>query len=192
MALKASPDHRLGTRDSLFPLDVLYARASAEAPRADTIESSEIPLPYRDLLVHGATMTSTLERYYGKTLAVRLLAVWVQEPWYWRRVLLAQEECGKPVEMGAMRLRVDAFPESIRRQIVAGRVPFGRIIQEAKLDCESRPTIFLRVTPNEDMIATFRISDVQRLYGRRTELFLAQRKIGDVVEILSPIVEAGW
>jgi chorismate-pyruvate lyase len=192
MAPTASGYHRRpGTHDSLFPLDVLYARASAEPPSADTIESSEIPLPYRDLLVHTATMTSTLEHYYGGTLEVRLLAASFHEPWYWRHVLLAQGEYGKPVEMGAMCLQLNAFRESVRQRIVAGKVPLGRIIREAELDCESRPIMFFRVTPNKDMIAIFRISELQRLYGRRTELFLARRKIGDVVEILSPIVEAG-
>jgi hypothetical protein len=55
------------------------------------IDAEDIPLPYRSLLVHSSDMTLTLERHFGGSVVLRPLATFTQGPWYFRRVLLAQE-----------------------------------------------------------------------------------------------------
>ena len=93
----------------LFPLDFVYARSGVELPQVKAIDPDDIPLPYRSLLVHRTDMTLTLERHFGGRVALRPLATFLHGPWYFRRVLLAQEYTGRPVEMGAIRIRVPAL-----------------------------------------------------------------------------------
>ena len=114
----------------LFPLDFVYARSGVALPHVETIDPDRIPLPYRSLLVHTTDMTLTLERHFGGKVALRPLATFAIGPWYFRRVLLAQEYTGRPVEMGAIRIKVGVFSDRIRRQILKNDVPLGRLLRD--------------------------------------------------------------
>jgi chorismate-pyruvate lyase len=171
----------------LFPLDFVYARSGVELPRVSPIDANDIPPPYRSLLVHQVDMTLTLENHFGGRVALRPLATFTSGPWYFRRVLLAQEYTGRPVEMGAIRIKVGAFPDRIRRQILKNDVPLGRLLRDGGVKYESRPLAFLSVTPNTEMMGVFWMREPRTLYGRRTEMVHDGRKIGDIVEVL-PLV----
>lgn len=177
----------LSTDGILFPLDFVYARSGVEQPRVQAIEPDEIPLPYRALLVHRSDMTLTLERHFGGRVALRPLATFQHGPWYFRRVLLAQEYTGRPVEMGAIRIRIRAFPARIQKQILKNDVPLGRLLRDGGVDYESRPIVFLSVAPNSEMMGVFWMREAKMLYGRRTEMMHNGTKIGDIVEVL-PLV----
>ena len=171
----------------LFPLDVVYARSGVALPQVTAIDPADIPPPYRSLLVHQVDMTLTLERHFGGRVALRPLATFTRGLWYFRRVLLTQEYTGRPVEMGAIRIKIGAFPERIRRQILKNDVPLGRVLRDGGVKYESRPKTFLAVTPNPEMMGVFWMREPRTLYGRRTEIVQNGVKIGDIVEVL-PLV----
>ena len=178
---------RIDPNGMLFPLDFVYARSGVELPQVKAIAPDDIPPPYRALLVHRRDMTLTLESHFGGRVALRPLATFLHGPWYFRRVLLAQEYTGRPVEMGAIRIRVPAFPARIQKQILKNDVPLGRLLRDGGVDYESRPTVFLSVTPNPEMMGVFWMREPKTLYGRRTEMIQNGAKIGDIVEVL-PLV----
>src|SRR5687767_2652332 len=178
---------RISSKGILFPLDFVYARSGVELPRVKPINPDDIPLPYRSLLVHETDMTLTLERHFGGRVALRPLATFTSGPWYFRRVLLAQEYTGRPVEMGAIRIKVGAFSDRIRKQILKNDVPLGRLLRDGGVTYESRPKTFLAVTPNPEMMGVFWMREHKTLYGRRTEMICKGAKIGDIVEVL-PLV----
>jgi chorismate-pyruvate lyase len=171
----------------LFPLDFVYARSGVTLPHVALVDPADIPLPYRSLLVHNNDMTLTLERHFGGRVSLRPLSTFTSGPWYFRRVLLAQEYTGRPVEMGAIRIKVGAFPDRIRRQILKNDVPLGRLLRDGGIDYESRPRSFLSITPNSEMMGVFWMREPRTLYGRRTEMMHKGVKIGDIVEVL-PLV----
>ena len=171
----------------LFPLDLVYARSGVAPPRVEAIDPDDIPLPYRSLLVHKTDMTITLERHFGGRVALRPLSTFTSGPWYFRRVLLAQEYTGRPVEMGAIRIKIGVFPDHIRRQILRNDVPLGRLLRDGGVKYESRPKVFLSITPNSEMMGVFWMREPKTLYGRRTEMIQDGVKIGDIVEVL-PLV----
>jgi chorismate-pyruvate lyase len=171
----------------LFPLDLVYSRSGVELPKAAPIDADDIPLPYRSLLVHSTDMTLTLERHFGGRVVLRPLSTFRQGPWYFRRVLLAQEYTGRPVEMGAIRIRIGSFPERIRKQILRNDIPLGRLLRDGGVQYQSLPKMFLSVTPNPEMMGVFWMREPKTLYGRRTEMMHNGTKIGDIVEVL-PLV----
>ena len=171
----------------LFPLDLAYTQAGVAQPVVKPIPPDAIPHPYRSLLVHEHDMTLTLERHHGGAVMLRTLSTTTRGQWYLRRVLLVQEYSGRPVEMGAIRLRLDAFPDRIRRQILKNELPLGRVLRNGGIDFTSQPRAFFAVTPNSEMMGVFWMREARTLYGRQTELFEGGRKIGDIVEIL-PLV----
>jgi chorismate-pyruvate lyase len=171
----------------LYPLDAVYARAGVPLPVVRAVDPADIPLPYQSLLVHRNDMTLTLERHFGGRVALRPLSTFREGQWYFRRVLLAQEYTGRPVEMGAIRIKLSAFPARVRAQILKNDVPLGRLLRDSGVRYESRPTVFLQVTPNPEMMGVFWMREPRTLYGRRTEMVQDGTKIGDIVEVL-PLV----
>ena len=175
------------TRRILFPLDLAYARAGIVPPTARAIAPVRIPAPYDLLLRHERGMTGALERFHGQPLCVRTLSSIANGRWYARRVLLVRGDSGRPVAMGAIRVRLDAFRPRVVSQILANDEPFGRVLRQSDLDYRSRPRVFFELTPNSEMMGVFWMSEPQTLYGRQTEVIVGGRKIGDVVEVL-PLV----
>ena len=170
-----------------YPLDVVYAQAGIPAPETRSIVPSRIPPPYRSLLVHERDMTLTLESHFGGRVTLRALSTFRKGQSYYRRVLLVQEYSARPVEMGAIRIDLMAFKPRIRSQILGNAVPLGRLLRDGGVDYRSRPTAFLAVTPNPEMMGVFWMREPRTLYGRQTEMSIDGRKVGDIVEIL-PLV----
>ena len=172
----------------LYPLDAVYKRAGIEPPTASVVPADQIPLPYRSLLVHDSDMTITLERHFGGRIILRPLGVFTRGRSYFRRVLLVQEESGQPVEMGAIRMELDAFDAPLRRQILENEVPLGRILRDGRVDYRSVPKAFLTITPNPEMMGVFWMREPHLLYGRRTEIVRKGKKVGDIVEVLPQVI----
>ena len=178
---------RPATGRTPYPLDVVYAQAGIPAPRTRQVAPGRIPPPYRSLLVHERDMTLTLESHFGGRVALRALSTFRKGQSYYRRVLLVQEYSARPVEMGAIRIDLMAFKPRIRSQILSNRVPLGRLLRDGGVDYRSRPTAFLAVTPNPEMMGILWMREPRTLYGRQTEMSIDGRKVGDIVEIL-PLV----
>jgi hypothetical protein len=171
----------------LYPLDALYARAGIAGPIVKRTTAGRIPPPYHGLLVHQDEMTSTLERHFGGPLTVRVLSSFSRGRSYFRRVLLVVKSTGRPVAMGAVRLRLDVFRPTIRARILSEQVPLGRVMRDAGIMYRSRPTAFFQVTPNAEMMGVFWMPEPETMYGRQTQVTLGDARIGDIVEIL-PLV----
>ena len=183
----ARPGTGRAGRSPLHPLDIAYTRAGLEPPTATAIDPDAIPQPYRSLLVHQRDMTLTLEAHFGGRVVLRPLTTFTIGAWYYRRVLLAQEYSGRPVEMGAIRMKLAALPRKVQAEIRRNRIPLGRLLRDAGVDFTSMPREFFAVVPNAEMMGVFWMREEKTLYGRRTEVMLDSRAIGDIVEIL-PLV----
>jgi len=153
-------------------------------PKVRTIAPDKIPPPYRSLLVHETDMTLTLEKHFGDRVTLRPLSTFQSGRSYFRRVLLVQEYSGHPVEMGAIRMRLDAFSQKLRSQILKNEIPLGRILRDGKFQYQSHVKAYLSITPNTEMMGVFWMREPRLLYGRRTEVVHRGSKIGDIVEVL--------
>tara|TARA_B100001123_G_scaffold446852_1_gene602541 strand:+ start:6690 stop:7307 length:618 start_codon:yes stop_codon:yes gene_type:complete len=189
---KNIPNDRIskGTKSAsvLYPLDLVYSRAGVSMPKVKVVSPNKIPLPYRSLLVHDNDMTLTLEKHYGGHIVLRPLSTFWTGKSYFRRVLLVQKESGQPVEMGAIRIRLDAFNKHLKEQILGNQIPLGHILRDGRFDYVSRPKAFLAITPNQEMMGVFWMRKTNTLYGRRTEIVRNNTKIGDIVEVLPMVL----
>ena len=168
----------------LYPLDLVYARAGVVVPQVKVVPPNKIPLPYRSLLAHSNDMTLTLERHFGERVVLRPLSTFTSGGSYFRRVLLVQEYSGRPVEMGAIRMKLDMFNARLRKKILKNETPLGRILRDGHFQYASHATAFLAITPNPEMMGVFWMRESRTLYGRRTEITCHGTKIGDIVEVL--------
>jgi hypothetical protein len=186
-APRSAATGRRAVPSPLHPLDIAYTRAGLDPPAATAIAPERIPQPYRSLLVHQRDMTLTLEAHFGGRVVLRPLSTFISGPWYYRRVLLAQEYSGRPVEMGAIRMKLAALPRKVQAEIRRNQVPLGRILRDGGVDFTSVPREFFAVEPNPEMMGVFWMREPRTLYGRRTEVLLDGGAIGDIVEVL-PLV----
>jgi len=159
-------------------------------PPVTVISSTEIPQPYRSLLVHESDMTRTLEEHAGDRVILRPLSTFVSGASYFRRVLLVREKSGRPLAMGAIRVRLDVFTTRVRAQILAGDIPLGRILREGGFAYTSTVKALLAVEPTPDMMGIFWMPQSKTLYGRRSEMFRGKTKFADIVEVLPPVSRA--
>jgi chorismate-pyruvate lyase len=178
------PSARTGASGLLYPLDLACTRAGTAIPQVKVVSPHGIPQPYRSLLVHDAEMTLTLERHFDDRAILRPISTFSSGTFYFRRVLLARASSGRPIAMGAIRIRLDAFSQRLRTKILARQIPLGRILRENRFTYSSKVMAFLSITPTPEIMGIFWMRESRVLYGRRSEIFRDNVKIADVVEVL--------
>jgi chorismate-pyruvate lyase len=181
-----SNGHAPGT-GLLYPLDEFYQRAGLMIPRASKVDGSEVPEPYKSLLVHDSDMTPTLERHHGERIHLRTIGRRVDGEALSRLVVLTTNDSNKPVEFGAIVIHLDQFPAEARETIIGCRVPLGTILADYSVDHYSRPTAYLRVSADPLINGSLETAGAEALYGRRNVLRTPDgRVLADVIEILPP------
>src|SRR3954464_12491064 len=94
----------------IHPLDDFYARAGLPVPPVAEVEALAMPEPFRSLLVHQHDMTSTLEKFHGSRIHLRLHGKRQLGNDYFREVILELDGSNKPVEFGAIHIHLNLFP----------------------------------------------------------------------------------
>jgi hypothetical protein len=171
----------------LTVLHGFYTSAAAPPTQAELIAAAAIPQPYRRLLAHTDDMTSTLTKHHGEKLALRVLDRHIQKEVLSRHIYLETVQTRRPVEYGAIRIRLDVLDEKVRREVLECETPLGGILNAAEVCYRSCPGGFFKVASNELINRVFRLSEPHWLYGRCNCLSDGLgRAIAEVVEILPP------
>jgi chorismate-pyruvate lyase len=175
------------TLNLLYPLDAFYAQAGRGLPVVGPVRGEEVPEPYRQLLVHDRDMTPTLEAFHEERIHLRVLARRLDGEALWRQVVLTLDGSGRPVEFGAIVIHLRHFPPTARQEVLDGWRPLGSILHDHRIEHQSRPLMFLRVTSDDVMNEALQLTGPQALYGRRNVIRnLAGHELADILEILPP------
>jgi chorismate-pyruvate lyase len=169
------------------PLDEFYERSGLELPAIKRVSAEQMPEPYRSLLVHQNDMTSTLENFHRDRIHLQVVSRDRRNGHYYREVVLQTDAENKPVEFGAIKINLDLFAQNAQKQVLAERLPLGRILKESGMEFSSRPQGFLRIASDSLMHKLLKLTESQLLYGRRNTLFdCNKRPLAEIVEILPP------
>ncbi len=176
----------LDVHAALSPLD-LTATFLLPSLIAETIPGDSLPEPYRSLLVHRQDMTSTLERFHGEMMCLRVLEKRLEGSVLHRRVVLAGVDSDKPVEFGAIRIHLENLDSQACSEVLDGTRPLGAILAKYSVPYLSRPSTFLRL-PCQSSICQALDADLGTLlYGRHNILSRESgATLAEVVEILPP------
>lgn len=151
------------------------------------LRPTDLPQPYRMLLVHESDMTGTLERYSGQEMTLHPIESIVDGEKLVRHVELRGKADGTPAEFGAIEIHLDQFAADPRADILKGETPLGAILRKAGMAFISRPVAYFRIKPGDAIRHSFGVPQDGWLYGRCNQLLaLSGRTIADVVEILPP------
>src|SRR5262249_24561855 len=100
--LQMTPDAVISEAPTLMDFFPNYV----DPPRMELVASSEVPPPYRDLLVHTHHMTVTVEAFHHDRVNVRIPERYLTDEWYARRIFLTKETTGEVVQFGIARIRL--------------------------------------------------------------------------------------
>ncbi len=167
------------------PLDEFYAQAGRELPHIEPVPGEKIPEPYKSLLVHDSDMTSTLEKFHGAKIHLKLLSRRQKGDFYFREVVLALNGDEKPVEFGAIKINLALFASEPRKQILEERFPLGHILRDCKIAHTSQPKAFFKIQSDGFINCEFGLKKSEWLFGRCNALTNPSGKmLAEIVEIL--------
>ena len=153
--------------DLLYPLSRFYRETGKSVPDFAIIAGPDVPQPFRDLLVHERDMTSTLERFHGDGIHLRILHTDREADHYERQVVLQLNRNDKPVEYGAIEIDLGRFPAPARELILGNSRPLGSILADFAIPYVSKPEAFFRTAVDAFVRDALNVAEGTELYGRR-------------------------
>lgn len=169
------------------PLAEAYSRRGLRLPAIERVEGSVVPQPFRDLLVHDRDMTPTLEAFHGEPIHLQVMSRGAPSGILFREVVLITVESARPVEFGAIRIRLDGFGNSARELILEGLIPLGTILKQKEIPHRSDPQRYFRVAPDQVVARALEMEGREPLYGRHNLISSPDgRVLAEMVEILPP------
>jgi len=173
--------------DELSRLTDLFPTQAPLIERAEHIASSATPEPYRRLLVHDQHMTVTMEEFHRAAVDVRVLAEYRSGDTYARQSLLLKSGTDAVVQFGIMRFNLNYVTEPVRREILEGHTPLGRILINYNVLRHIDLGAVLRIWPGPALQSHFRCSPETTTYGRLATIFCNHEPAVDLLEIPAPI-----
>lgn len=169
--------------------DQLYRQFPDSPDRSDAVEvtASEMPEPYRKLLVHTHHMTITVEEFYRSPVDVRVVNSKRSENEYSRKILLTTRDTQRVVQFGLVRINLDVCPELVRNELLEGKTPLGRVLIQHNMLRRIEPVAFLRVVLSPMMAEWFDVPPGSTTYGRVGVIYTGDRPAVEVLEILAPV-----
>ncbi len=173
--------------DVLHPLGMFRHARGLPSLKHEIIEGSEIPQPYRDLLVHRDDLPPLLEAFHGSPLQARRLTSSNDGRAYFREDVLETVGDGKPVEYGAMEIGLANLPEELHEEVVAAKRPLDAILIRHRLSYSSSPLAFVKAIADAPIREALGIEGESVLYGRSIEITgFNGENYARIVEILPP------
>jgi hypothetical protein len=172
--------------DYLMPL-VFFYRDGLPMPPIEFIAGSAMPEPQRHLLVHASDMTPRLREHHQSPIALHVHHKEEASDYLLRVVVLSRESDARPVEFGAIGIRLDSFNPFMRRDIRTGSAPLGTILERERFPHSSHPRAYFQVNADAFIAKMLHCEPGTRLYGRCNELHDGEGYVfADIVEILPP------
>jgi chorismate-pyruvate lyase len=183
---------RVGSKTScsipeLYPLVELCRHENVPLPNCRKIRSSEVPEPYKHLLVHRHDMTGVLQKFHDQDIHLENVSMRHLGNRVLRKVTLVRDD-GLPVEFGAIEIRLEHLPEEAQLEIIACKMPLGGILRQHKINYINKALGFFEVETNSLVKDALKIDTDSLLYGRINGLYLPNLSIfAQVIEILPPM-----
>lgn len=168
------------------PLTASCEILGIDPPQIHEIGQDDLPEPYQTLLAHNRDMTSTLERYCGATLSLRIIEKHVENDRLTRQVVLETDTDRQSVEFGAIRIYLNRYTAQARHEIESCIRPLGTILERHNIEYVCSPSGFFSCPRNDFVARVFEHDEVDNLYGRCNTIMNEQGEpLAEVVEILA-------
>ena len=165
-------------------VELFYEDSSKCGEITETL-ASDMPVAYRSLLDHDDHMTVTVEAIHDSLVDVEVLDVRQDADYYARKILLKRRSDTQVVQFGIVRLTLALLDEDVRREVVANRIPLGRIMIKLHVMRHVELASLWRVTPGADLRRCF--SSEKSTFGRTAWIHVNGQPAVELLEIVAPI-----
>ncbi len=169
--------------EDLRSLTSLFTHAEPLFQRVEHIPSAVTPEPYHSLLVHHEHMTVSMERYHQCSVDVRVLQHHQDGDIYAREILLLKHGTTIPVQYGLVRFHLNYVIEPVRREIIAGETPLGRILINHNVLRHIDLGAILEITAGPGLAAAMQMPLGAVTYGRLATIFCNRQPAVDLLEV---------
>jgi chorismate-pyruvate lyase len=159
---------------------------SDDIAETEVVAADQVPAPYDSLLVHEHHMTVTVERHHGSLVDVDILDRRHKGDTYARKILLRLQSTGRIVQFGIVRIHLQYCDAEVRREIIAGKTPLGRILIEHDVLRRIEPTAYLKIVPGSAMMSWFGLDRPVHTYGRLALIHCNEQPAIELLEIVAP------
>lgn len=148
--------------------------------------SETMPAVYRQLLAHNAHMTVTVERRHGCNVDVEVLDSREQDSHYYRKILLHRQSDQRVVQFGIVRLALDMLDAQPRAEILARKIPLGRVLIQHNVMRQVQLLAVWQVACGKELAGYFRVPAGQITYGRTALIYCNGEPAIELLEIVAP------
>ena len=177
----------MNPRDELCALTDLFPEPVPLIERAEHIPSAITPEPYKSMLVHDQHMTVTMERFHGTPVDVHVLAQRQDGDAYARKIVLTRHSTDIPVQFGIVRFHLNFVTEQVRREIITGETPLGRILINHNVLRHIDLGAILQITAGPGLAAALAMPVGNVTYGRLATIFCDHQPAVDLLEVSAPL-----
>ena len=171
----------------LDSLTQLFPDGDRLVRHAEHIPSALTPEPYKSLLVHSHHMTVTMESHHGCAVDVRVLNQRLQDEDYCRKILLLKSDTEIVVQFGIVRLHMQYISPAVRDEILAGKIPLGRVLINHNVLRQIDLGAVLKIAPGPLLQEYFQCQPADVVYGRLATIFCDGHPAIDLLEVSAPL-----
>lgn len=173
--------------DELHSLTDLFPEREPLFQRVKHIPSSLTPEPYKTMLVHDHHMTVAMETFHQSSVDVRILDRRHDGELYARKILLLKHGTETVVQFGVMRFHLNYVTDDVRREILDGQTPLGRILINHNVLRHIDLGAILEIAAGPALAKHLQMPVGDATYGRLATIFCNHQPAVDLLEISAPL-----
>ena len=177
----------MNPHDELKKLTDLFPSEKPLFAKAEHVAQALVPEPYKSLLVHESHMTVTMENYHKSSVDVRILDLKHEGNIYSRKIVLVKSGTDEVVQFGIVRFDFQYVTDVVREEILAGKIPLGRVLINHNVLRHIDLGAVLRITLGPGLAELFQMEPGGVTYGRMATIFCNQQPAVDLLEISIPL-----
>jgi chorismate-pyruvate lyase len=148
--------------------------------------STDCPDDYRAMLDHEEHMTVTVERRHASEVGVQVLESHSDDTHYVRKIILRRASDGRVVQFGIVRLALSALQPVVRNEIMAQKIPLGRVLILHNVLRQVQLNSLWRVECAQELADLFGVEAGHTTYGRTALIYCDGEPAVELLEIVAP------
>lgn len=171
--------------DLVKELSDLFYSTPAEIGLFEEVAAGELPDQFKALLAHDDHMTVTVEAWHNSLVKVNVLEERHDGDLYSRRIILALQRDGLPVQFGIMRINLKGLPQIVRMEIESQALPLGRIMIRHHLLRAVELLHLWRITAGPELRKHLKLDRGTICFGRTARILVDKVPAVELLEIVT-------
>lgn len=149
------------------------------------VKADQVPEPSRSLLAHDCHMTVTVEEHHKSPVDVKVLETRTDGEYYSRKILLTRQSDDRVVQYGIVRLDTSVLAPEVRDEILARKIPLGRILINHDVLREVKLLSLVEIKCGSELAQAIGYEKGQKCYGRTALIFCDGKPAIELLEIVN-------